>query len=187
MTSITERTWDELANAARSRSPFNFLQLATSGLDGSPQLRTVVLRRCDPKEGTITFITDTRSPKAIEIGRDPRVSLLGFDPARMIQLRLSGDAQLITDEQERHEIWAALPERTTALFKMPLAPGTAIDDDGDALHRAALDNPDVAFARLAVIIVRLSRLEWLDVSGEDHLRWASELTAGGWKDVRLSP
>lgn len=181
--------WQHLDTATRSRSPCNFLQLATAGLDGAPQVRTVVLRQADRQAGSLSFVTDMRSPKVAEIGRDPRVSLLCYDPAANTQLRLSGTASLLREDAERRAFWQSLRGRTLALFEAPHAPGTEIGEDGQPLLQEQPREPDAdPFERFQPVTVTLSRLEWLDLSAEPHLRCLYRRTDdGGWKGTRLSP
>jgi pyridoxamine 5'-phosphate oxidase len=83
--------WDELRRGASpTRSPFTIWQLATLGLDGTPQLRSIVLREADATAGSLCFHTDLRSPKLAEIRADGRVSMLAVDLERHLQLRATG-------------------------------------------------------------------------------------------------
>lgn len=186
MTETVDKVWDLLSAAATSRSPFNFLQLATIGMDGSPQLRTIVLRACERDKATVSFVTDIRSPKVMEILGDPRVCLLGLDVTAMVQLRLSGIATIVRDEAERQTMWNSLRNRTLVLFDAPLAPGTPIDEDGRL--PAVEETPSTeAYARFALVSVAVERLDWLDLSSEPHQRYAFSNHGGAWEKTRLSP
>lgn len=183
---LLAKIWDQLGAAATSRSPFNFLQLATAGLDGAPQLRTIVLRRCDASQGTLSFVTDMRSPKIQEIRNDPRVALVGFDPAASVQLRLSGDATISDDETERLEMWQSLREKTLILFNAPHAPGTVLDDNRQPLQAGEPLNEEPS-KRFALVTVRLNRLEWLDLSSEHHIRCTFDRDGATWRGAWLAP
>lgn len=188
ITAIIESIWNELNKAATSRSPFNFLQLATSGLDGAPQLRTIVLRQSDVEKGTLSFVTDIRSPKVAEIRSEPRVALVGFDPQRSLQLRLSGKALLVEDAQARRDMWERLREKTLLLFEAPFAPGTPIDTTGAAIGTAEEElEPVDPFSQFVLVMVTLSRVEWLDLSSENHMRFAFDRTDSSWHGTRLAP
>lgn len=187
MTDIAQ-VWDVLHAAATSRSPFNFLQLATIGLDGSPQLRTIVLRGCDRDKATVSFVTDMRSPKVAEIMRDPRVSLVGFDGEKSAQLRLSGIATVVADEVARKSMWDRLRHRTLVLFDAPFAPGTPVDDEGRPLVRIPEDDGSAdPYERFAVLDVIIDRAEWLDLATESHERRRFLRRGGEWDAVRLTP
>ena len=80
-----DRVWAALmAGAQPGRTPFTVLQLATSGLDGAPKVRSVILRSVDAEQGAVSFFTDLRSAKVEEIRHEPRVSLIGYDRGRRI-------------------------------------------------------------------------------------------------------
>lgn len=183
---LLAKIWGQLGAAATSRSPFNFLQLATAGLDGAPQLRTIVLRRCDTTKVTLSFVTDMRSPKIRELRNDPRVSLVGFDPAASVQLRLSGVAAINDDETARLEMWQSLRERTLILFDAPHAPGTVLDDNGQPLQTGE-PSDEAPYARFALVTVTLNRLEWLDLSSEPHVRCSFDRDGAIWRGAWLAP
>lgn len=87
-----------------------YATLITIGDDGQPQARIV-----DPfapeAEFTIWVATNPLTRKAGEIRRDPRVTLLYFNPAAAEYVTVLGTAALVTDsaEKARHwkEEWAA--------------------------------------------------------------------------------
>ncbi|MCR6497471.1 pyridoxamine 5'-phosphate oxidase family protein [Shinella sp. CPCC 101442] len=184
---ILATIWERLDAAATSRSPFNFLQLATTGADGAPQLRTIVLRGCNVERGTLSFVTDMRSPKIREIQDEPRVALVGFDPTASVQLRLSGKAAIVSDEAERRAMWEALRERTLILFDAPHAPGTVLGDGNQPLEAVEPSATGSAYDRFALVTVTLTRLEWLDLSPPDHIRYAFERQGADWRGTRLAP
>lgn len=187
MTDIAQ-VWDVLHAAATGRSPFNFLQLATIGLDGSPQLRTIVVRGWDRERAAISFVTDMRSPKVAEILRDPRVSLVGFDGEKSVQLRLSGIASVVADDVARKSMWDRLRHRTLVLFDAPCAPGTPIDDEEIPLATMPDDDGSAdPYERFAVMDVAIDRAEWLDLATEPHERRRFTRRENGWDAVRLTP
>ena len=59
-----DRVWAALmAGAQPGRTPFTVVQLATSGLDDAPKVRSVILRSADAERGAVSFFTDLRSAK----------------------------------------------------------------------------------------------------------------------------
>jgi Pyridoxamine 5'-phosphate oxidase len=99
-----------------SRTPFTVLQLATSGLDGAPKVRRVILR------GAVSFFTDVRSAKIEEIRHPPRGSLLGYDADAGFQMRLEGKAAMDTQGREKAAAWASCrsqPGRSSSIRCLP--------------------------------------------------------------------
>ncbi len=68
--------------------------LATQGLEGEPQARTVVLRQADVASWTLTVFTDARSPKCAELSVQPAGQLV-FWSVRLVALRVPVRAVLL--------------------------------------------------------------------------------------------
>ena len=115
-----------------SRTPFTVLQLATSGLEGAPKVRSVILRGADTERGAVSFFTDVRSAKIEEIRHQPRVSLLGYDADAGFQMRLEGKATMDTQGREKAAAWASCRSHTRALFQHPPPSGTPIAAPAEA-------------------------------------------------------
>lgn len=110
--------------AEDTSSPLRKPALATVAATGAPALRTVILRSFDGKARLIELFTDRRSSKVAELEREPRASMLFYDPRRDVQLRLTGEAVPLTGAAAT-EAWerAGLPSRRAYLAVA--APGTA--------------------------------------------------------------
>ncbi|MRT30035.1 pyridoxamine 5'-phosphate oxidase family protein [Herbaspirillum sp. CAH-3] len=178
--------WDELQRGASpTRSPFTIWQLATLGLDGAPQLRSIVLREADALSGRLGFHTDLRSPKLAEIGADGRVAMLAVDLDRHLQLRLNGVAQVVQDAARIHAMWTGARPHTLILYKTPHAPGTPIaqPEDGHVPPQASGDG----FENFALVEVRLERIEWLDLTPNQHRRARFERLQDQWQGQWIAP
>lgn len=159
--------WQALAAApADASAPWRFPALATVDAAGAPRLRTLVLRAADRSTATLALHTDARSAKAAEIARDPRVALLFWDSARLVQLRAEGTATLAPDESA----FAALPPAARGVYAVAPPPGTPIPAAGAFAHA----DPAPAFRLLRVAV---ARLEWLDLSGPRHARARFDMAA----------
>ncbi len=110
--------------AARpSRTPFTVLQLATSGLDGAPKVRCVILRGADAERGAVSVFTDLRSAKIEEMRHEPRVSLVGYDADAGFQIRLEGKAAIDAEGPEKAAAWAACRSHTALSSSIRCLPG----------------------------------------------------------------
>jgi pyridoxine/pyridoxamine 5'-phosphate oxidase len=184
---ILSEIWLILANASRNRSAFNFLQFGTVGLDGSPQMRTIVLRECNVEARSISFVTDIRSPKVAEIRKDARVGLLGYDHQSCVQLRLSGLAAIVTHEFERKEVWKRLRPSTLEMFNAASAPSTVLAEGQPGEETITGTDEATSYDRYALIKVTIDRLEQLDLSSEPHRRFAFDCSEDSWQITRLAP
>jgi general stress protein 26 len=78
--------------------------LVTLGEDGHPQAR--ILDPFDPGDDfTVWLGTNAATRKVREIARDPRVTLLYFDPAGPGFVTILGRAAIVSDRQERTRRW----------------------------------------------------------------------------------
>lgn len=187
---IYQRIWECLrAGAGPERSPFTMMQLATIGLDGSPTVRTIVLRRASEADNSVSFVTDLRSAKVKELRHSPLISLLGYDPVNNQQIRLEGTAEVLSEGERRAQIWETSRARTLILFQTPLAPGTPIASPAEGHVR----QPDAAtpgsdgFENFCVVDITLTRLEWLDLAASGHERAAFERNGDQWQGQWIAP
>ncbi|MBU8545212.1 MULTISPECIES: pyridoxamine 5'-phosphate oxidase family protein [Roseomonadaceae] len=150
---------------ADRRHPFHRPTLATIGLDGMPQARTVVLRRFDPLRRQLRLYTDSRAAKAAELAAFPWAALHGYDPDGQLQLRLRGRASLHQDDAEADAAWASSPAGSRALYAISPAPGTAC-----AAPPPAPQDSEGGRPHFCLMVLELTRLEWLHLATGGHRR-----------------
>ncbi len=179
-----DRVWAALMTGAQpGRTPFTVLQLATSGLDGAPRVRGVILRSVDAEQGAVSFFTDLRSAKVEEIRHEPRVSLIGYDPDFGFHIRLEGKANIYTEGPDKAAPWAACRSHTRPLFRRALPSGTPIAARAEA---APADDGD-GEGLFTLVVVSVIRIDWLDVSGPLHLRTVFRREGCDWRSGWVAP
>ncbi|MEM7496416.1 MAG: pyridoxamine 5'-phosphate oxidase family protein [Pseudomonadota bacterium] len=181
---MIDAAWKRLERgAADKRAAFNTLQIATLGPQGWPEQRTVILRRVETAERRVTIHTDRRSAKAAEIEADGRVSLLFWDARAKLQLRLWGQARLLTDDPLTDEAWDRLTAHGRRIYRTPVPPGRTLraPEDGDGLRD---DDGRSVFAAIPITVMRL---EWLHLRTGGHRRARFEPAAEGWQGRWLGP
>ena len=172
-----------MTGAGAGRTPFTVLQLATSGLDGAPKIRSVILRNADAKGGAVSFYTDLRSAKIAEIRRQPRVSLHGWDADAGLQMRLEGAATIAAEGPEKSAAWAACRPHTRALFQHRAPSGAPIAAPAEGAPADDVDGE----SHFAVVAVSISRIDWLDVSRPLHRRAVFQRDGGDWRGGWVAP
>lgn len=183
---IYQHIWKSIrVGAGPTRSPFTIWQLATLGLDGSPQIRSIVLRSADEDARLLSFHTDRRSAKIKEIEADPRVSLVSLDLQNYAQLRVSGVAVLSQDQNEMQRLWAEAKPHTLILYQAPLAPATVIDSPGQGQVQQA--SKTSGFENFALIQIQVSKIEYLDITPGNHQRALFTCVGGRWAEQWLAP
>ena len=179
---ILDRATALLADgAANPGSRWRNLALGSIGLDGAPQVRTVVLRRFDPATHTLDTHTDIRSAKYAELLANPAATLHGWDPESGIQLRVSGVVSLHSGDDAARESWAALREASRGTYRVEPGPGTRLAQP-DAVGPDCGD--DAAFGAFCVLRMRAHTLECLHLGKDRHQRarfsWARGRAEGSW-------
>lgn len=184
-----EECWRRLARGvADRRHPFHQPSIATIGLDGRPRQRVVVLRGVDAPSRTLRFHTDRRSEKVEEIGRDPRLALLVYDPGAKLQIRIEGVATLHAGEDAiARAAFAASQPISRLCYGTAPAPGSAIaGPDAFTLPRDPQHN-DGAYENFVAVIVEAQSLEWLFLRFGGHRRARHDMAGGAVTGTWLTP
>jgi len=187
---IADFAWAELTLAAHDgESQFRHAQLATVGPQGWPQSRTVILRHADAGRRETGFHTDRRSAKAAELASQTAVALAAYDRPRGLQLRLWGQADLHVDDAAAQAAWAALHPPLRTPYRAIHAPGKPLDapeagDPADAALNPA--DPDSGYENFAFVVIRVARLEWLQLRPTGHRRARFEWNTR-WEGNWLAP
>jgi len=189
---VLAATWAALVAAVRDRShPYHLPTLATIGLDGSPEVRTVVLRAVEPALATILCHTDARSPKVAEIAADPRVAWHFYDPATRVQVRVRAVATVhraADGDPLALARWDASTLSARRCYLAPRTPGADAPGPSANLPEGLLDRSPVAgedeagrtnFAVIATRAIAFDRLE-LHADGHRRARWDLDRGVASW-------
>ena len=152
------------------RSAFHTPMVATVSEDGSPALRTVVLRAADADKRTLRFHTDARSAKFGELWAAPRVALGFYDPVTKVQLRVDGTATLHTYDALGLDAWRGTRPMSRACYRILPAPGSKIGDPRRVEAVEGEGHSDAGADNFAAVLVAVDRLEWLYLAARGHRR-----------------
>jgi hypothetical protein len=182
---LAAECWRLLAAApadrdAHARTPV----LATSGLDGAPECRTVVLRVCDPERRTLTVFTDARSAKVAQIEADRRVSLTFHERDQGVQIRAWGTARLHADDVIARRLWEAAPALSRLPYLSVPGPGQVVAGPCSGLPAGDIDL-ETGYANFVALVITVHSMEWLKLERDGNLsarfRWdGARLAAAGW-------
>lgn len=180
---LLDRAWSMLETAVSDRhAPMRWLTVATGGADG-PDARVMVLRGADRSTGTLNFYSDRRAAKITAILADPRVAIIGYDPASRVQLRLRGRAAVSTGGSSVDAAWAAIGETGRDAYRTDTAPGSPIACTSDGWPAAGRSGR----ADFAVVTVTLTHIESLDLAATGHLRASWQPAVDGWHGTWRTP
>lgn len=169
-------------------APFKTIQVATIGLDGCPNVRTVLLRYASERDNVIRFHTDMRSPKIAELTRQSHIALVGVAPQLKLQLRVFGEARILREGQTRVDAWNSSPDRSLIAYRTSVSPGVPIATPKDAFGGAHARGADEGLAHFCVVEVRPHHFDWLDESAADRpLRARFTRHDSTWESTWIAP
>ncbi|WP_445384638.1 pyridoxamine 5'-phosphate oxidase family protein [Robiginitalea sp. IMCC44478] len=184
---MNEHYWQELKEdlqlgCSQKEHPFHYATLATLGLDRIPRLRTIVLREMNPEDMELLFYTDSRSKKVLHIKENKQVSLLFYNPEKLMQLRIEGIAIQEKDPKiiQQHREGVATNSRKDYTTKA--APGSEIENPDQVEY---LDRGDF----FTLVRIYPFKIEYLKLKRPTHLRvrYSKIKDGDGWKSEFLVP
>jgi pyridoxamine 5'-phosphate oxidase len=152
------------------RSAMHVIALATTGLDGRPRLRNVVLRAFDPVRRILRFHTDLRSAKIAELRLEPRVALLAYDPGHKLQIRIEGEARLHHADDVSRDAWASSQPMSRQCYGVAPGPGTPIGEGGAFTLPQSPPDFDAGEASFVAVLCTIASLDWLSLAHSGHRR-----------------
>jgi pyridoxamine 5'-phosphate oxidase len=160
---IRQRIWVELLRATVDRHhEWRTPVLATIGLDGLPQARTVVLRSADASAAQLVFFTDSRSPKAAELQAVPAAAVVFWSTRLNWQLRVRVLAQVHNHGPRVESAWERVSKSPAAGdYLSSSAPGSAL---------ASPTGVNTGAHHLAVVVAQIDSIDWLELAREGHRR-----------------
>lgn len=166
-----------LRGVADRRSPFRTPALATTSLDGLPEVRTVVLRGADVASRTLTFHSDLRSPKVAALGRRPYAAWMFYDRRGRIQIRASGPTTIEAGGALVDAAWARTTASARRTYATATGPGRPVVP-GET-RSLDVDSPEVR-AVFCQGRTRVERIDWLHLHHAGHMRAVLEWTGTDW-------
>ena len=161
--------------AANRNAPAHHPVVANLDDDGAPSQRVMILRECNWGKQRLRFHTDRRSAKISQLDHREQMSVLIYDEAAKIQLRLSGtgwtEAAAGADEA-----WQQSTPFARRCYMAQSAPGTISDIPSSGLpswiEGKKPDEAQLSDARanFAVLYFAFDRIDWLYLANAGHRR-----------------
>jgi pyridoxamine 5'-phosphate oxidase len=164
---------------SHKKHPFRYFTLATSDKEGTPRLRTVVLREVD-KNLNMTVYADERSEKISQIEYNKSISMLFFDTSRLLQITVKGKAYRITNDRKLHDIWEKIPPKSRKDYTTESAPGQEINNPDE------IDYLDKTHFFTAIRLIP-EEIEYLRLKRPNHIRARFKKKEEKWKGSYLVP
>lgn len=166
---LVVRVWQELSRATKDRHhDWKSPAFASVGFDGSPQVRTIILRHANPTLWTLDAYTDSRSSKCQELVKYNRAQLVFWSTRLGWQLRVSVNASVHTDGDLVESAWTRMRQSKASKDYLSVqAPGSVIVSN-TANETLALNAPNKH--HLAVLRFQVMSMDWLELGKEIHRR-----------------
>lgn len=166
------------------------MTLSTSGADGGMSARVLILKDVD--ERGWCFATGSESPKARGIEHDPRVALTFFWPQLGRQIRVTGAALRLPQDDADRDFLARTKEARAATLVGRQSEPLAASEEYDAAFARALErvreHPGLVASGWAVYSVRAEEVEFWQASHDRaHLRLRYRLQGQRWTSELLWP
>jgi len=168
--------WLRILNGSlRSKNPFHAMTVGTfSGNEIA--LRTVILRKVIPQEHRLFFHTDIRSNKWQELQLNHSISVLLYDAAERIQIRINGKAVLHQYDDIANTAW-----QNTQLYSRRCYMATSAPSDFSAIPTSGLpeafelkdptaEESEWGRQNFGVVEVMANTLDWLWLHHAGHRR-----------------
>ena len=178
--SETLSTAESILDNAVDNAKTLFHTLILSSLDeGKIASRVVVLREFNSKERYLRFHTDARAPKIKQFQKNSNASILGYDPALKIQLKLQGNVEVHLKDDVTIASWNESTTRSKKCYSVE--GGSSLEIDNPAEYDIRDVNIEDGYLNFAVIKFTYTSLEFLYLKSSGHRRavhsWDEELTS----------
>ena len=159
------------------KSPARHPTFVTSSVDGFPNARTLVMRRCDRKNNQIEFHTDTASFKMLVLKENPLAVIHIWLPKVQLQIQLDVVVEVMVGDITIPN-WRNVPNKSRVAYGTIPSPGTVIESPF-AYDYAPNQK------RFALLICHIQSIQLL-LLGEKHIR-ANYKKTTNWQGEWLSP
>ena len=170
----------EIHNGVIERGhPFRFITMATVGNETVARLRTVVLREVND-DLRLSIYTDSRTEKMKHIAANNQVSFLLYHPEKMLQLKVEGIAQVVTDTNRLNTTWQNIQPNSRKDYITQTSPGSAIKNPD---HVEYVENENY----FTIIDIIPSKIEYLKLQRPNHIRALFTKSGDKWNGKFLVP
>jgi hypothetical protein len=181
--SLENEIWQMLNVAvSNKKNPFKILCLCTTGIDGFPESRMVVMREAHPNSKIIEVHTDSRSDKYPQLLSNPNCTLLFYDSESQRQIRMRASAKAEHRNDISLQVLNTLSVFGKNLYGLEALPGTEGNID---IQKSAIYFEKNSENHFVVIRFKILSIDFLQL-GEDYHKRASlgyqddSLVSAGW-------
>ena len=168
-----------LDNAVDNAKTLFHTLILSSHDEGKIASRVVVLREFNSKERYLRFHTDARAPKIKHFQKNSNASILGYDPALKIQLKLQGNVKVHLKDDVAMASWNESTARSKKCYSVE--GGSSLEINNPSEYDIKDVNIEDGYLNFAVIKFTYTSLEFLYLKSSGHRRalhlWDDELVS----------
>ena len=161
-----------------AKTLFHTLTLSSHD-EGKIASRVVVLREFNSKERYLRFHTDARAPKIKHFQKNSNASILGYDPALKIQLKLQGNIEVHLNNDVTKASWNESTARSKKCYSVE--GGSSLEIDNPLDYDLKDGNIEDGYLNFAVLKFKYTSLEFLYLKSSGHRRaihsWDEDLVS----------
>lgn len=176
LTELEKNCWINLLNGSlKGRDPMHSPTVANTGVYGI-NMRTVVLRKVNTVEKTLTFHTDIRSGKWAELQENNNISWMFYDAAGRFQIRLAGKASLHQHDAIANVAWLKSTANSRKIYMGEIGPSAKSAKPTSGLPTAfestdpTMEECEAGKQNFGVVITQVNWMEWLWLNSQGHRR-----------------
>ena len=166
-----------LSNGAKDRNhAFHTPVFSNNSDNKSINSRVVVLRKFNEEDLTLSFNTDYRSPKIIDLKKNNISSFVFYDSKIKIQLRIKTITSIHHNDKVTKAAWEQTRLFSRKCYLTQKAPSsiTTIPEDGISGHLKGIDplqtESEVGYKNFTVITNLIQEIDWLYLASSGHRR-----------------
>jgi pyridoxamine 5'-phosphate oxidase len=176
LSELEKDCWIKLLNGSlKGRDPLHNPTVANINEHGV-NLRTVVLRKVNTAEKTLTFHTDLRSGKWTELQENNNISWMFYDAVGRFQIRLAGKASLHHDDAIADDGWLKTPANSRKIYMGEIAPSKKSIKPTSGLPLTfestdpTMEESEAGKQNFGVVVTHVNWMEWLWLNSQGHRR-----------------
>ena len=153
------------------RHDLHLLVLGTVDEDNNPQTRNVVLRKVDLSLNHSFAFTRTKDQVKFWIFRIIiLVSLLGYDKASKLQVRIMAKAEIEDSRETLLDIWTDMYPMSRECYRVNDAPGKVVSSKDDVFFEDEGADKMNGFENFTIVNCYIDSIETLFLHSSGHLR-----------------
>ncbi len=159
-----------LEDAIENRRNLFHTPVLSTFSDSKINSRVIVLRGFDSEKRALRIHTDSRSRKIKDISEKSDATLLGYDPALKVQLKLHGSIDIHYQDKIADLAWRDSQEMSKVCYSISESPGKEIDDPENYDVDSKNINLSEGYKNFAMINFHFNSLEFLYLRSSGHRR-----------------